>query len=71
VTAVRVPGDVDASALLKDLRGRRIVVGSGQDWLKGSIFRIGHMGWVHHSDIENVLDGLRASLEVARLEEAV
>jgi aspartate aminotransferase-like enzyme len=71
VTAVRIPVDVDASALLKDLRGRRIVVGSGQDWLKGSIFRIGHMGWVHHSDIENVLDGLRAALEVARLEEAV
>ena len=72
VTAVRVPSDVDASALLKDLRSRQIIVGSGQDWLKGSIFRIGHMGWVHAQDVENVLEGLQASLQVARrLDEAV
>lgn len=72
VTAVRIPSGVDASALLRDLRQRhRLVVGSGQDWLKGSIFRIGHMGWIHEADVEHMLNALRSALETARLEEAV
>jgi aspartate aminotransferase-like enzyme len=72
VTAVRVPPDIDASRLIRDLRQRHhVVVGSGQDWLKGSIFRIGHMGWVHDEDVEHLLAGLRTALEDARLEEAV
>jgi aspartate aminotransferase-like enzyme len=71
VTAVRVPTGVDASKLLRDLRQRyRVVVGSGQDWLKGSIFRIGHMGWVHEDDVERVVEALRLALQDARLEEA-
>ena len=72
VTAVRVPDGIDASALLRDLRQRhRLVVGSGQDWLKGSIFRIGHMGSVYPHDVEHLLGALRIALEAARLEEAV
>jgi aspartate aminotransferase-like enzyme len=72
VTAVRVPAGVDASALLRDLRQRRhVVLGSGQDWLKGSIFRIGHMGWVHQDDVEHLLAALRDALDDARWEEAV
>ncbi len=71
VTAVRIPPRVDASAFLRDLRQcHHLVVGSGQDWLKGSIFRIGHMGWVHESDVEHLLDALRSALETARLEAA-
>ncbi|MDQ2744069.1 MAG: alanine--glyoxylate aminotransferase family protein, partial [Chloroflexota bacterium] len=34
VTAIRVPGDIDAADLLKGLRSQGIVLGSGQDWLK-------------------------------------
>jgi aspartate aminotransferase-like enzyme len=72
VTAVRVPADVDAAALLRALRQHhRVVVGSGQDWLKGSIFRIGHMGWIHEADVEHLLTALRLALEDARYEEAV
>jgi aspartate aminotransferase-like enzyme len=71
VTAVRAPAGLDASALIKVLRARSIVVGSGQDWLKGSIFRIGHMGWVHAEDIDDVINGLRAALDETRLEVAV
>jgi aspartate aminotransferase-like enzyme len=67
ITAVRVPLDVDAAALIRDLRKRRVVVGSGQDWLKGSIFRIGHMGWVHDADIDDVVEALRTSLRDVRL----
>jgi aspartate aminotransferase-like enzyme len=72
VTAVRIPAGVDAARLLRDLRQEHgVVVGSGQDWLKGSIFRVGHMGWVHESDVEHLLNALRAALDGARLEEAV
>lgn len=72
VTAVRVPADVDAAVLLRELRQHhRVVVGSGQDWLKGSIFRIGHMGWVHESDVEHLLNAVRLALEDARYQEAV
>jgi aspartate aminotransferase-like enzyme len=71
VTAVRVPIGMDASALIRDLRQRRVVVGSGQDWLKGSIFRVGHMGWVHDADIDEVLAALRAGLEQVGLRQAV
>jgi aspartate aminotransferase-like enzyme len=49
----------------------RVVLGSGQDWLKGSIFRVGHMGWVDDDDVDHLLTALRAALENARLEEAV
>jgi aspartate aminotransferase-like enzyme len=62
---------MDAGVLIKNLRQRGVVVGSGQDWLKGSIFRVGHMGWVSEADIDLVLSALRGSLEEARLEEAV
>jgi aspartate aminotransferase-like enzyme len=70
VTAVRTPVGADTSALIKALRQRRVVVANGQDWLKGSIFRIGHLGWVHESDVENLLEALDAALEAGRLEQA-
>jgi aspartate aminotransferase-like enzyme len=70
VTAVRVPASIDAAALIRGMRKRGVVVGSGQDWLKGSIFRVGHMGWVHEEDIDLVLDALRAALTEGSLEAA-
>ena len=70
VTAVRVPAGVDGSALVRDLRTRHnVVFGSGQDWLKGSIFRIGHMGWVHDDDVDHLLGALRIALDEARQDE--
>jgi aspartate aminotransferase-like enzyme len=71
VTAVRTPAGVDTSTLIKCLRQRRVVVANGQDWLKGSIFRIGHMGWVHTSDIDALLAAFEATLREERLEAAV
>jgi len=71
VTAVRIPPGMEASALIKDLRKRGIVVASGQDWLKGSVFRIGHMGFVRPEDIDGVLQGLEASVAARRLEAVV
>lgn len=68
VTAVRVPADIDAAALTRALRSRHVVVGGGQDWLKGSIFRIGHMGWVAEDDITGVMTSLREVLVDLRTE---
>ncbi|HZU12515.1 MAG TPA: alanine--glyoxylate aminotransferase family protein [Chloroflexota bacterium] len=66
VTAVQVLDDVDAGALLRGLRERHgVVVGSGQDWLKGRIFRVGHMGFVREEDVEAVLRALRTELATA------
>jgi aspartate aminotransferase-like enzyme len=71
VTAVRTPAGIEASTLIKSLRQRRVVVANGQDWLKGSIFRIGHMGWVHEHDIHALVASLQATLSESRLEQAV
>ncbi len=72
VTAVRVPGSLDAAKLIKQLRERHgVVVASGQDWLKGSIFRIGHMGYVRDEDIDHLLQSLAAVLSDKSLERAV
>jgi aspartate aminotransferase-like enzyme len=71
VTAVRTPEGIDTSTLIKALRQRRVVVANGQDWLKGSIFRIGHMGWVHERDIDALIAALEATLDESRLEQAV
>ncbi len=72
VTAVRLPAGLDAGTIIKDLREQHhVVVGSGQERLKGLIFRIGHMGWVHEDDVQHLLDGLSRSLEEARVRQAV
>lgn len=71
VTAVRVPSGIEASDLIGGLKRHGVVVAGGQDRLKGEIFRIGHMGWVHEEDIEGLLAALRVTLEHLRVEEAV
>jgi aspartate aminotransferase-like enzyme len=71
VTAVRLPPGLDASRLILGMRKRGVVVASGQEWLKGVIFRVGHMGFVRDEDIERVLDALRSALLDERLERAV
>ena len=59
VTAVRVPANVDAAALLARLRGEfGIVLAGGLGPLKGRIFRIGHMGHVSEADVDAVLAAL-------------
>jgi aspartate aminotransferase-like enzyme len=72
VTAVRIPAAVDGSTLLRNLReSHGLVLGSGQDSLKGSIFRIGHMGWVHDEDVRHLLDALQTALSECRMKAAV
>jgi aspartate aminotransferase-like enzyme len=65
VTAVRVPQGVDAKLLLKTLReDHGVVLAGGQSRLDGTIFRIGHLGYVSEADIDGVIQALRAALPV-------
>jgi len=63
VTALLIPQGMTAEALVKRLRDEfGIEVAGGQGPLKGKVFRVGHMGWVHREDLQAVLDALRAIL---------
>lgn len=66
VTAVKVPADVDPRRLLQKLREDGVVLAGGQGPLAGKILRIGHLGWIHESDVEEILAALARALPVAR-----
>ena len=64
VTAVRVPEDIDAKALLNTLRERdHLVLAGGQEHLSGKIFRIGHMGSCGVWDLYTALNCLQVRLQ--------
>ncbi|MFM7469461.1 MAG: pyridoxal-phosphate-dependent aminotransferase family protein [Vampirovibrionales bacterium] len=63
VTSVRPPEGISVDALRKTLKqGFGITVADGQKELKGSIFRIGHLGHVSPRDTLMTLAALEASL---------
>ena len=63
VTAISVPGGVDAKGLTKALREReRVVIAGGQDRLEGAIIRIGHLGYVHEPEVAACMDALERQL---------
>ncbi|MGH2457992.1 MAG: pyridoxal-phosphate-dependent aminotransferase family protein [Chloroflexota bacterium] len=66
VTAVKVPEDVDAARLLKTLRDEGVVLAGGQGPQAGKIFRVGHLGWIDESDVDEILAALALALPLAR-----
>jgi aspartate aminotransferase-like enzyme len=63
VTAINSPDGLDTKRLLELLRDELdIVLAGGQQRLAGKIFRIGHLGYITELDIDEVLEGLRATL---------
>ncbi len=57
VTAVRWPDDVDGPAIARRAREEYgVVLGGGQQTLRGKIFRVGHMGYFTQEDIASALD---------------
>jgi len=62
VTAVRGTETIDATALQKELRRIGVVVASGQQHLKGKIFRIGHMGYCDPLDVLTLLSATETAL---------
>ena len=64
VTTALLPSGVSESAVIKALReDHDIIVAGGQGSLAGKIIRIGHLGYVHESDITPVLNALRVELQ--------
>ena len=57
VTAVRWPDEADGPAIAKRAREEfGVVLGGGQQTLRGKIFRVGHMGHFSQEDIDDALD---------------
>jgi aspartate aminotransferase-like enzyme len=63
VTAIRVPRDVDSSAVVLAMRDRSgVTVVGGQGELKGKIVRIGHIGYIDVHDVATALTALELAL---------
>ncbi|MGQ9682264.1 MAG: pyridoxal-phosphate-dependent aminotransferase family protein [Anaerolineae bacterium] len=62
VTTLRVPAGTDGEALVKRVREQGVVIAGGQGRLKGQVVRVGHMGYVDTSDIDQVLAALAVAL---------
>ena len=66
VTAVAGANGLDIPKLVKIMREEHgIVLAGGQQSLSGKIFRIGHLGWVQETEIEDVLSILKVVLPQA------
>jgi aspartate aminotransferase-like enzyme len=64
VTAIRYPPGVDDATFRKVLREEHgVIVAGGQARLKGTIFRIGHMGICSFGDLVACFTGIEAALE--------
>ncbi len=71
VTAILAEDGIDAKKLTKIMREEHdIVLSGGQMELEGKIFRIGHLGWAHEPDIQQVLDALKIALPKAGFQAA-
>jgi aspartate aminotransferase-like enzyme len=64
VTAILPPDGVSVKEIRRLLREEHdIVVAGGQDKLSDQIFRVGHVGYVSQSDLDEVLVALKVVLE--------
>jgi aspartate aminotransferase-like enzyme len=63
VTAVTVPAGLSPDAVVKAVAQRGYVIGAGYGQLKGSTFRIGHMGDHTMEGVESVLEVVAESVE--------
>ncbi len=62
ISAIRLPGDQPAEGFTQKVAERGIVVGSGYGKLKGSTFRIGHMGDHTVESLEQCLSACAGAL---------
>jgi aspartate aminotransferase-like enzyme len=66
VTAIRVPEDVDGSAIVLSMRERSgVTIIGGQGELRGKIVRIGHIGYIDVHDVTTALSALELALATA------
>lgn len=62
LTAVYVPDGIDEKKLRREMYDRGIVIAGGQGKLKGSIIRVGHMGYLTNEHVKKTLESLSLSL---------
>lgn len=63
VTAILAPSGLSAEVLRTRLHERHgVVVAGGQGPLKGRLLRVGHLGWVHPPDVQEVMAALEEVL---------
>ena len=63
VTAVHIPEELDSAKFMKEMKDtEKIVLAGGQGKLSGKIFRVGHLGSVIKTDIEEVVDAMKRVL---------
>ena len=63
VTAVKSPEGIDSKKLVQTVKEEHgITLAGGQASLGGKIFRIGHLGFVSESDVDDVITELRLAL---------
>ena len=64
MTAVRMPEGVDSSEVVRVMHDDgRVAIGDGEAKLKGSIVRIGHMGYVAEPDVDRAVRVLGSAVE--------
>lgn len=64
VTSIKLPDGVDGHTWISVLRDKyNVVIAGGMGDTKGKIIRVAHMGYVHKSDLERVVDSLKRSLK--------
>jgi aspartate aminotransferase-like enzyme len=69
VTAIRMPPEVDGSAIVLSMRERSAVtIVGGQGELRGKIVRIGHIGYIDVYDVTTALAALELALSTAGAE---
>ena len=62
ITAIKT-GELDAEKFRKIIKNKfDILLAGGQDHLKGKIFRVGHLGYVHDRDIITVVSAISNTL---------
>ncbi len=62
ITAVKT-GEIDAEEFRKAIKNNfDILLAGGQDHLKGKIFRVGHLGYVHDRDIITAISAISSTL---------
>jgi aspartate aminotransferase-like enzyme len=64
VTAIRLPEGLDGKVFLAEVtKNYNVILGGGQKSLVGKIFRVGHMGWVEKSHIDEALKAAEETLK--------
>ena len=64
MTAIRMPEGVDSSDVVRAMHDDgRVAIGDGEARLKGSIVRIGHLGYVSEPDVDRAVRALGSAVE--------